>query len=84
MVRFESVRLQRNETGSVTIYPVIVFSFQETYGLGLIKTTNEYTLYYSTSEKSWSGDVIDSSGWRDLSFNEVADIVKRKNLERMV
>lgn len=84
MIRFESVRLHSEKNGSVTLYPVIVFSFQEVHGLGLIKTTYEYTLYYSTSEKSWGGDVIDSSGWRNLSFNEVMDIVKRKNLERMV
>lgn len=84
MIRFESVNIRTESNGKVVLYPVIVFSFQETHRVGILKICYEYTIYYSISEKTWAGDIIDSSGWRDLTHDEVMEIVEKKHLERMI
>ena len=84
MHRFESVKLNKLESGAIEIEPIVIFTFTEIVRSGLLKTSLEYTIVYSKHDKNWSGDVIDSDGWHDLSDAAIKNLVSQYNLERMV
>lgn len=83
MIKFDSVILNE-ENGKITIEPTTVFSFSDVVRNGLLKSTHEYTLTYFKYSKTWVGEVIDADGWRDLSTEEVMDIVGKRKLEGMI
>ena len=84
MHRFESVKLNKLESGAIEIEPIVIFTFTEIVRSGLLKTSLEYTIVYSKHDKTWSGDVIDSDEWHDLSDAAIKNLVSHYNLERMV
>jgi len=84
MHRFESVRVNQLANGVVEIEPIVIFTFTETVGYGLLKTRMEYNIVYSKHDKKWSGDVIDSDGWHDISEEAVNNLVAYHKLERMI
>lgn len=57
-----------------------LFRFDEVWRNGLLKITKEYSLWYWPKSNSWNGDVIDASGWHDITFEECMELVARKGL----
>lgn len=84
MIRFESVSVHTNENGSVVLDPTINFCFSQVKRVGLLKVTYEYHIWYNKVTRAWFGDVIDSDGWRDLTFSETDQLVKEKKLEELI
>lgn len=84
MIRFESVSVHTNENGSVVLDPTVNFCFSQVKRVGLLKVTYEYHIWYNKVTRAWFGDVIDSDGWRDLTFSETDQLVKEKKLEELI
>lgn len=84
MIRFESVSVHTNENGSVVLDPTVNFCFSRVKRVGLLKVTYEYHIWYNKVTRAWFGDVIDSDGWRDLTFSETDQLVKEKKLEELI
>lgn len=49
----------------------ILFRFDEVRHWGAFRETREYAIYHFPDSNEWHGDVIDSSGWRDLTEDEI-------------
>lgn len=58
-----------------------LFQFDEVWRNGLLKVTKEYSIWYWPKTGSWDGNVIDASGWHDITFEECMNLISRKRLQ---
>lgn len=75
-----SIERASRKTGDGMYEDGYLFTFDDVWRNGLLKVTKEYSLWHWPQSGSWTGDVIDASGWHDLSHEECIELVARKGL----
>ena len=62
----------------------VIFTIDQPSCLGILNFTHEFTVGYDIRTDEWNGDEICSDGWVDLDEEQIAYLVDKYDLEKLV